>query len=223
MLERLGDWLQLGGPVLLILLVMSVIALAIILVKSYQFLALNLRDHSFVDHVLKYYRAGHYEEALRMLARRRSPVARAMDVAIVGHAREDLDEHLVREEVQRVASEHLERMRSHLRGLEVIGTLSPLLGLLGTVLGMIEAFQQLEQVGSRVDPAVLSGGIWEALLTTAAGLVVAIPALVMLNWFERIVQRTGHAIEDAVTQVFTWSVQLPARSPSAGGLRATRR
>lgn len=223
MLERLNEWMQLGGPVLLVLLVMSIIALAIILVKSYQFLTLNVRDDSFVDYVLKYYRAGHYEEALRMLARRRSPVARAMDVAIVGHAREDLDEHLVREEVQRVAAEHLERMRSHLRGLEVIGTLSPLLGLLGTVLGMIEAFQQLEQVGNRVDPAVLSGGIWEALLTTAAGLIVAIPALIMLNWFERIVQRTAHAIEDAVTQVFTWSVQLPARPMSADSLRGTRR
>jgi len=222
-LERLNEWLLLGGPVLAILLLMSIIALAIILVKSYQFLALNVRDNSFVEHVLKYYRSGHYEEALRMLARRRSPVARAMDVAIVGHAREDLDEHLVREEVQRVATEHLEHMRSHLRGLEVIGTLSPLLGLLGTVLGMIEAFQELEQAGNRVNPAVLSGGIWEALLTTAAGLVVAIPALVMLNWFERIVQRTAHAIEDAVTQVFTWSVQLPARPMTAGTLRGTPR
>lgn len=215
--------MQLGGPVLLVLLVMSVIALAIILVKLYQFAVLRVRDSDFVDSVLKYYRAGHYEEALRMLARRRSPVARVLDVAIVGHAREDLDETLVREEVQRVAGEHLEQMRSYLRGLEVIGTLSPLLGLLGTVLGMIEAFQQLEQAGSRVDPAVLSGGIWEALLTTAAGLIVAIPALMTLTWFERIVQRTAHVIEDAVTQVFTWSVQLPVRPVSSGGLHATRR
>lgn len=222
MFERLTEWMQLGGPVLLILLVMSVVALAIILLKSYQFISMRASDTSFVDQVLKYYRAGHYEEALRILARRRSPVARVMDVAIVGHAREDLDEALVREEVHRVATEYLERMRSLLRGLEVIGTLSPLLGLLGTVLGMIEAFQQLEQVGNRVDPAVLSGGIWEALLTTAAGLVVAIPALMMLNWFERVVQRVAHAIEDAATQVFTWSVQLPARPRGTDKLRATR-
>lgn len=208
---------------LLVLLVMSIIALTIILLKLYQFVVMRAADSGFVDQVLKYYRAGHYEEALRILTRHRSPVARVLDVAIVGHAREDLDEHLVREEVHRVAGQYLERMRSYLRGLEVIGTLSPLLGLLGTVLGMIEAFQQLEQVGNRVDPAVLSGGIWEALLTTAAGLVVAIPALMMLNWFERIVQRAAHAIEDAVTQVFTWSVQLPAHPRAAGKLRATRR
>lgn len=223
MIDRLSEWLELGGPVLLVLLAMSIIALAIILVKLYQFAALRVRDPGFVDQVLKYYRAGHYEEALRILARNRNPVAQVLDVAISGHAREDLDERLVREEVQRVASEHLERMRSYLRGLEVIGTLSPLLGLLGTVLGMIEAFQQLEQAANRVDPAVLSGGIWEALLTTAAGLTVAIPALMMLNWFERIVQRSAHSIEDAVTQVFTWSVQLPATPAGPDPLRANPR
>lgn len=223
MFELLNEWMRLGGPVLLVLLVMSVIGLTIILLKLYQFVAMSVRDRGFVDNVLKYYRSGHYEEALRILARRRSPIARVLDVAIVGHAREDIDELLVREEVERVANQYLERLRSYLRGLEVIGTLSPLLGLLGTVLGMIEAFQQLEQAGNRVNPAVLSGGIWEALLTTAAGLVVAIPALMMLNWFERIVQGVSHGIEDAVTQVFTWSVQLPARPRGAGKLRATRR
>jgi len=221
--ELLNEWMRLGGPVLLVLLVMSIIGLTIILLKLYQFVAMGVRDRGFVDQVLKKYRSGHYEEALRILARRRSPVARVLDVAIVGHAREDLNELLVREEVERVANQYLERLRSYLRGLEVIGTLSPLLGLLGTVLGMIEAFQQLEQAGNRVDPAVLSGGIWEALLTTAAGLVVAIPALMMLNWFERIVQGVSHSIEDAVTQVFTWSVQLPARPRGASNLRATRR
>ncbi|MGA8258667.1 MAG: MotA/TolQ/ExbB proton channel family protein [Arenicellales bacterium] len=223
MFERLNEWVHLGGPVLGLLLVMSVIALTIILVKLYQFASMRAGSKGFVDQVLQYYRAGHYEEALRILARRRGPVARVLDVAIVGHAREELDEELVREEVQRVANQYLERMRAYLRGLEVIGTLSPLLGLLGTVLGMIEAFQRLEQAGNRVDPAILSGGIWEALLTTAAGLIVAIPTLMMLNWFERVVQGTAHAIEDAVTQVFTWSVQLPAKPRGAGRLRATRR
>lgn len=223
MLERLNEWIQLGGPVLGLLLIMSIVSLTIILVKLYQFAAMRAGRSRFVDQVLQYYRAGHYEDALRILAHRRGPVARVLDVAIVGHAREDLDEGLVREEVQRVATQHLERMRAYLRGLEVIGTLSPLLGLLGTVLGMIEAFQRLEQVGNRVDPAVLSAGIWQALLTTAAGLIVAIPTLMMLNWFERLVQGTAHAIEDAVTQVFTWSVQLPARPRGAGKLHATRR
>jgi biopolymer transport protein ExbB len=221
--ERLNILLELGGPVLITLVVLSVIALSIITYKSLQFIMLLGQGRSFVPVVLKHYRARHYEDALRILARRRSPVARVMDVAIVGHARADLKEFTVREEVERIAALHLERMRSFLRGLEVIGTLSPLLGLLGTVLGMIDAFQQLEYAGSRVDPGVLSGGIWEALLTTAAGLVVAIPTLAMLNWFERIVQRTAHEMENAVTQVFTGAVNEPPADYVTSQLRATQR
>lgn len=223
MVERLNILLELGGPVLITLMVLSVIALSIITYKSLQFIMLLGQGRSFVPVVLKHYRARHYEDALRILARRRSPVARVMDVAIIGHARADLKEFTVREEVERVAALHLERMRSFLRGLEVIGTLSPLLGLLGTVLGMIDAFQQLEYAGSRVDPGVLSGGIWEALLTTAAGLVVAIPTLAMLNWFERIVQRTAHEMENAVTQIFTAAVNEPPADYVTSQLRATQR
>lgn len=223
MLERLDILLELGGPVLITLVILSVVSLSIIVYKSLQFIMLLGQGRSFVRAVLKHYRARHYEDALRILARQRSPVARVMDVAVVGYARADLKEFTVREEVERVAALHLERMRSYLRGLEVIGTLSPLLGLLGTVLGMIDAFQQLEYAGSRVDPGVLSGGIWEALLTTAAGLVVAIPTLAMLNWFERIVQRTSHEMENAVTQVFTGAVNEPPADYVTSQLRATQR
>ena len=223
MIERINLLLELGGPVLITLVILSVVALSIIVYKSLQFIVLLGQGRSFVPVVLKHYRSRHYEDALRVLARMRSPVARVMDAAIVGHARVDLKEFTVREEVERIAALYLERMRSYLRGLEVIGTLSPLLGLLGTVLGMIDAFQQLEYAGSRVDPGVLSGGIWEALLTTAAGLVVAIPALAMLNWFERIVQRTAHEMENAVTQVFTGAVNEPPADYVTSQLRATQR
>jgi len=80
---------------------------------------------------------------------------------------------------------------------------APLLGLFGTVLGMIEAFRKLAEAGNQVNPAILSGGIWEALLTTAVGLAVAIPVVVLCNWFERRVERVGHEMESLVTQVFT--------------------
>lgn len=223
MVERLNLLLELGGPVLITLIVLSVVSLSIIAYKSLQFTMLLGQGRSFVPIVLKHYRSRHYEDALRVLARRRSPVARVMDVAIVGHARADLKEFTLREEIERIATLHIERMRSYLRGLEVIGTLSPLLGLLGTVLGMIEAFQQLEIAGTRVDPGLLSGGIWEALLTTAAGLVVAIPTLAMLNWFERIVQRTAHEMENAVTQVFTAAINEPPADYVTSQLRATQR
>ena len=92
--------------------------------------------------------------------------------------------------------------RSGLRALELIATIAPLLGLFGTVLGMIAAFQELQASGSRADPSALAGGIWEALLTTAAGMAVAIPASAALTWFESIADRLRHDLEDIATRIF---------------------
>ena len=89
----------------------------------------------------------------------------------------------IREEILRLSDERLSFYKHKLDSLQVIATIAPLLGLLGTVFGMIEAFQQMEQAGKNIDPSLLSGGIWEALLTTAAGLSVAIPIVVFLSVF----------------------------------------
>ena len=85
-----------------------------------------------------------------------------------------------------------------LKPLEVISNIAPLLGLLGTVIGMINAFSKLEEAGSRVDPAILAGGIWEALLTTAFGLIVAIPALAAFYWLDGRVDKVREDIRHLV-------------------------
>ena len=103
----------------------------------------------------------------------------------------------------RYGANALESLRAGFRALEVIASLAPLLGLFGTVLGMIEAFRGMEQAGNQVNPAVLSGGIWEALLTTALGLGVAMPVVVALSWLERRVDRLAHAMGHVVSGVFT--------------------
>ncbi|MCI4661012.1 MAG: MotA/TolQ/ExbB proton channel family protein [Neomegalonema sp.] len=107
-----------------------------------------------------------------------------------------------REEAERVAKLELAQMRLGLRGLELIVTTAPLLGLLGTVLGMIEAFQVLQDAGARADPSDLAGGIWEALLTTAAGMAVAIPAGLALGWSESVVEGARLRLEDAAARFF---------------------
>ena len=129
-------------------------------------------------------------------------------------------EDLVKEEITRVAGLQLDNLRSGLRPLALIASISPLIGLLGTVLGMINAFQALQNAGNRVDPSILSGGIWVALLTTAAGLIVAIPAAAAHNWMEGVVYRTQRAMEDAVTRVFTGHV-TPALSGSEAASAGT--
>ena len=113
------------------------------------------------------------------------PVAKVLHTAFVhSQTRLGISIENAREETLRVARLQFEILRGHLRMLEVIAVLSPLLGLLGTVLGMIKVFRELELAGSKVDPSILSGGIWEALLTTALGLTIAIPAVLMVNYFD---------------------------------------
>ena len=107
-----------------------------------------------------------------------------------------------REDVLRIARRELQEARFGLRALELISTVAPLLGLLGTVLGMISAFQALQTSGAQADPTILAGGIWEALLTTAAGMAVAIPAGVALVWLESLTDQVQADLEDAVTRVF---------------------
>lgn len=205
----IGHWLQIawlveaGGPVMVVLLVMSVVAQAIIMLKLWQLAVIRIGSRRFIAEAIDHWGRGRHDEAMEVLRASRNPAARLMEVAIQGQLDPNVPEATVREEVTRVASNALETLRSYLRGLEVIGTLSPLLGLLGTVLGMIEAFRQMELAGSRVDPAILSGGIWEALLTTATGLVVAIVALLPMYWLEGTIDRFRNRMEDAVTQVFT--------------------
>jgi len=84
--------------------------------------------------------------------------------------------------------EEIRELRKNLRVLEVVATISPLMGLLGTVIGMVKAFNKVAQYKGQVDPSLLAGGIWEALLTTAAGLSLAIPVVILLNYFERKVE-----------------------------------
>ena len=202
MTERGLELLQTGGPVVAILLAMSVIALTIVILKTWQFGTARVGERRTAREALRLYRAGRSDEALSLTADARNPVAQALARAIRGQRR-GVDESMVREEVLRFGRDVLESLRAGFRPLEVIASLAPLLGLFGTVLGMIEAFRQLEQAGSQVNPAILSGGIWEALLTTAVGLAVAIPVVVVLNWLERRVDSLAHEMDSIVTQVFT--------------------
>jgi len=208
------DMLADGGPVVMILLGMSVVAVAIVLLKLWQFRSARLGQTRVARDALALYTAGHAGKAIAVAGRCRSPVAQALARAIRGQSR-GLPEAKVREEVLRTGAEALHTLRSWFRALEVIGSLAPLLGLFGTVLGMIEAFRQLEAAGNQVNPAILSGGIWEALLTTAVGLAVAIPVVAVLNWMERRIDQVAHDMDTIVTRVFTEDLSHDAPGESA--------
>lgn len=212
--QRLASLLDLGGPVVVVLAALSVAALTIALMKLWQFARVGVGRDGAVERSLTLWCKRRPQAAIDALRDRRSPATRLVHLAMTGVYNQELDDKTLREELVRVANRQLETLRGYLRALEVIATLSPLLGLLGTVLGMIQAFQQLAVSGSQVDPALLSGGIWQALLTTAIGLAVAIPVVFVHSWLERRVERCGHAMEDAVTRVFTFAL-TPAQPSTA--------
>lgn len=199
----LGGFLARGGPSIWAIAALSVLTVALILWKCWRlWRAGAFGGGSRTARAAQLWQRGRREEALALVEGRRSLRARLAVTAMQCQRDPVLDTEAAETETARVARGLLTEARSGLRALELIATIAPLLGLLGTVLGMIAAFQALQEAGAQADPATLAGGIWEALLTTAAGMAVAIPASVALTWFESIVDRLRHDMEDAATVIF---------------------
>lgn len=190
--------LERGGAVIWIIAGLSVLALTVILWKVWVLSRIGAWGGAQAEAAVDDWKAsgavvGGAGGGLRLLVVRASMEALSDPL---------LSEQDAREETERVARAKLTEARRGLRVLEVIISVAPLLGLLGTVLGMITAFQALQASGARADPAVLAGGIWEALLTTAAGMAVAIPAALALAWFDAVIERVASDLEDLLARVF---------------------
>ena len=190
-----------GGPILRLIAALSVISLAVILWKISQLLRLGaLRSGQTTDAAISQWCAG--EDVSAVLAARSGMRAEFARDAIRLRESPDWDESSRKEEIARIARARLQEISAGLRALELVVTIAPLLGLLGTVLGMIDAFQALQLEGGNADPATLAGGIWAALLTTAAGMAVAIPVAMCLTWFDTIHDKMRHSFEDIATRIF---------------------
>ena len=103
--------------------------------------------------------------------------------------------------ISRIGSQEAKKLEKNLRSLAIIGNITPLMGLLGTVTGMIKCFIKIEQIGGGVDVSALAGGIWEALLTTAAGLSVAIPTILFYHYFEARVDSYVSQMKDTAEEL----------------------
>lgn len=197
------EFLERGGPALWLIAALSVLTLAIILWKIWRLARAGAWSGARTRDALSDWCNGRRDKAMSALAQRRSLRAQLAHAAMCNASSDLYSEAEAREETTRVAKALLLDTRAGLRPLELIATIAPLVGLLGTVLGMIAAFQALQDSGNQADPAVLAGGIWEALLTTAAGMAVAIPASMALSWFESVADRVQADMEDAATRIFT--------------------
>jgi biopolymer transport protein ExbB len=203
MMAELRDFMQTGGPALWAIAALSVLTLAVILWKAWDMARLGAWSRGPSDTAIAAWQGSAGQGALAPLAGRTGLRARVLRRAIEARLDPAMPDPTAREETTRVAKGALMQARRGLRVLELIATIAPLIGLLGTVLGMIEAFQALQAAGNRADPVALAGGIWQALLTTAAGMAVAIPASMAHSWYDSICERVQSDLEDLATRVFT--------------------
>lgn len=175
--EPLRQIAEVGGPVVMILMGVSVLTLAVVLYKVWQFTAAGVGRHKALSRAVAAWDCGDRTAARAALDSSSSYLAPVIEMALTSHPSAS-------ERLQAEAELRFAKLEQGLRFLDSVAQLAPLLGLFGTVLGMIEAFQSLQAAGSQVDPSILAGGIWVALLTTAVGLVVAMPTALVLSWLE---------------------------------------
>ncbi|SKA38732.1 MotA/TolQ/ExbB proton channel family protein [Consotaella salsifontis] len=202
-LEPARSIIDLGGPIVAILAVMSVLSLAVILVKLFGFWTARIGHTRRATQAIEMASGGDIEKARDYASRGRSGAAVAVSLALSMIAEGRFNKAEIEEEVSRFALDHLHRNQFGFRFLDTVVQLSPLLGLFGTVLGMIEAFQKLQGAGNAVDPSALAGGIWVALLTTAVGLAVAMPVSIVLTYLESRLENDRVAIETTVSALLS--------------------
>ena len=169
------DFLAKGGILVIPILLCSVLALAIFLERIISFVRMRRKGSGLAEKIAHLLKQGRDKEALEAANAGDSPMghvlAQAMEVK--DHDRETIETVIVNATEQEIRG-----LSTYLQTLATIGNIAPLLGLLGTVIGMIKAFMVIQQMGGKVNAAVLAGGIWEAMLTTALGLAVALPTIV---------------------------------------------
>jgi len=179
-----GTWLSFlfrGGVLMVPIALCSIVGLAIILDRFTAYRRMKLEGFTVTGSVRQALGRGDFAAAIGHLEGDQSAGGLVLAQTLTRYHEGSGS---VQSSFALAAGELVRRMEASLRGLATVATLAPLLGLLGTVIGMIRAFMAIEGQGANVSPALLAGGIWEALLTTAAGLTVAIPCLMFHNLFQ---------------------------------------
>jgi biopolymer transport protein ExbB len=201
LIGQIVSFLSLGGPVVGVIAGLSIIALALVFLKVSEFLRFRIGHPARARAAAANWAAGRKREAAGILRRPDSAAETAVALAMRLSDDPETPKERADELIGNGAVTDLHRFGRGVRALEAIAQVAPLIGLFGTVLGMIEAFQALQSAGSNVDPSALAGGIWVALMTTAAGLAVAMPVSLVVTWLEGRLESERVAIETLVTQV----------------------
>lgn len=167
-----------GGPIMIPIIALSVVALAIILERYWVLLKIRINFQQFAQEIFLHLERGHLQKALERCEKVRHPIGEVFKLGILNYKlrREELEAIMERE-----GDEQIQSLERYLGALLIIVGVEPMLGFLGTIIGLIKAFMAWEQLGSNITVSALAAGIYQAMITTAAGLIVAIPAFIFYH------------------------------------------
>ena len=193
-------YLEVGGPILWVLVIISIGAFAVVL-ERIVFFARNEKNvgSNFKDEILSLVASKKLDEAIALCDTKKSCVASAIK-KLLQKAPKGIDVQDYEFILKEITIKETSPYESRLNLLASVISISPMLGLLGTVTGMIRAFTNISKYGAG-DAAIVADGIAEALLTTAAGLMIAIPVIVIYNYLNRRLEKMENEIDDVVTNI----------------------
>ena len=193
-------YLEVGGPILWVLVIISIGAFAVVL-ERIVFFARNEKNvgSNFRDEILSLVANKKIDEAIALCDTKKSCVASAVK-KFLQKAPRGIDVQDYEFILKEITIKETSPYESRLNLLASVISISPMLGLLGTVTGMIRAFTNISKYGAG-DAAIVADGIAEALLTTAAGLMIAIPVIVIYNYLNRRLEKMENEIDDVVTNI----------------------
>ncbi len=192
------DIISKGGPILWMIMVLSVVATAIIIERLLYFKRIKVDEDKLFQRIKGAIEKQHFDEALSICDSNVSPLTGLMQVGI-NHR--DQPDYVQKEVLKDAARQEIPQLERFLTPLGTIAHISPLLGLLGTVTGNIKSFGILGGGISMGDPSILAKGISEALITTAAGLIVSIPAVIFYNYLVNKVETILIKMENQVNEM----------------------
>jgi biopolymer transport protein ExbB len=167
-----------GGPIMVPIIALSIIGLALILERIWTLWKIRLDIPQFAQEIFLYIERGHYQKALERCEKVKHPMA---DVFKLGILNRTLKRHEIEGMMEREGDEQVQHMERYLGALIIIIGVEPMLGFLGTIVGLIQAFMTWEQLGVNITVSALAAGIYQAMITTAGGLIVAIPYFVIYH------------------------------------------
>ncbi|MFH1441678.1 MAG: MotA/TolQ/ExbB proton channel family protein [Candidatus Omnitrophota bacterium] len=192
-----------GGPLMWPILLCSIAAAAIILERLYFFYKIREKTPNIDARIKILVKQNKFDEAIKLCEVTTGIIPHILSIGI--HIRMKGQEEKERI-LTKYVSKIVRKLEKNLSFLAIIGNIAPLLGLLGTITGMIKAFMKIEHLKGTADVSQIAGGVWEALITTAAGLFVAIPAIFFYHYFEVKINNILEDIKEITAEVLEWDI-----------------